>query len=75
MNTRQAEYKTDIARLAEQMAQRDAKLAERDARLAERDAKLSERYARLVERDIANTRWIIGAIVAMSLLVIAAIKI
>ncbi len=31
MNTMQAEYKTDIARLAEQGAERDARLAERDA--------------------------------------------
>ncbi len=54
MNTKQAEYQTDIARLAEQMAQRDARLA---------------------ERETANTRWIIAMIVAMSLLVIAAIKI
>ena len=44
MNTMQAEYKTDIARLAEQLAERDVRLAERDARLAEqrgaRDARL-----------------------------------
>ncbi len=44
MNTMQAEYKTDIALLAEQLAERDARLAERDARLAEqrgaRDARL-----------------------------------
>ena len=60
MNTKQAEYQTDIARLAEQMAQRDVRLAERDAKQA--------------EREIANTRWIIGVIVAMSLLIIAAIR-
>ncbi len=44
MKTMQAEYKTDIALLAEQLAERDARLAERDARLAEqrgaRDARL-----------------------------------
>ncbi len=40
MNTMQAEYKTDIARLAEQLAERDARLAERDARMAERDSRL-----------------------------------
>ncbi len=57
MNTRQAEYRTDIARLAERMARRDAKLAERDARLT--------------ERNTANARWIIAVIVAMSLLVAA----
>ncbi len=43
MNTMQAEYKTDIARLAEQGAERDARLAERDARLAERDADMKGR--------------------------------
>ena len=30
MNTRQAEYKTEIGRLAEAMAQRDAEAAKRD---------------------------------------------
>ncbi len=50
MNTMQAEYKTDIALLAEQLAEREARLAERDARLAERDARLAERDARLAEQ-------------------------
>ena len=38
MNTMQAEYRTDIARLAEDMAKRDAARAEREAARAERDA-------------------------------------
>ncbi len=33
MNTRQAEYKTDIAHLAEQMANRDAEAAKRETRI------------------------------------------
>ncbi len=39
MNTRQAEYRTDIGRLAEQHVQLEKKLAERDVRLAERDSR------------------------------------
>ena len=33
MNTKQAEYKTDIARLAEQMAQRDTEAHRRETRI------------------------------------------
>lgn len=33
MNTKQAEYKTDIARLAEDAAKRDAEAAKRETRL------------------------------------------
>jgi len=33
MNTKQAEYKTDIARLAEQMAQRDSESHKRETRI------------------------------------------
>ena len=33
MNTKQQEYKTDIGRLAEDIARRDARLARRDAGL------------------------------------------
>ncbi len=33
MNTMQAEYRTDIARLAEDMAKRDAEAAKRETRL------------------------------------------
>ncbi len=42
MNTMQAEYKTDIALLAEQLAERDARLAEQRA---ERDARLEKELA------------------------------
>ena len=42
MNTMQAEYKTDIALLAEQLAEREARLAEQRA---ERDARLEKELA------------------------------
>lgn len=45
MNTHQAAYRTDIARLAEDMAERDAKLK---ARLAERDTAMAKRETRLI---------------------------
>ena len=38
MNTMQAEYRTDIARLAEDMAKRDAEAAKREVQKTERDA-------------------------------------
>ena len=38
MNTMQAEYRTDIARLAEDMANRDAEAARRDVQKTEREA-------------------------------------
>ena len=40
MNTKQAEYKTDIARLAEQMAQRDTDAAKRDTEGAKRETRI-----------------------------------
>ena len=43
MNTRQAEYKTEIGRLAEAMAQRDAS---RDAAAAQRDVDAAKRETR-----------------------------
>ena len=38
MNTMQAEYRTDIARLAEDMAKRDAEAARREVQRTEREA-------------------------------------
>ncbi|MDE0694957.1 MAG: hypothetical protein OXH76_03880 [Boseongicola sp.] len=38
MNTVQAEYRTDIARLAEDMAKRDAEAARREVQRTEREA-------------------------------------
>ena len=54
MKTMQAEYKTDIARLAEDMAKRDTEYKTDIARLAEGVAK----------RDKENLRWQIGLWVA-----------
>ncbi len=59
MNTRQAEYKTDIAHLAEQLARReadrDAEAAKRDAaatkREADRDAEAAKRDAEIARRE------------------------
>lgn len=52
MNTMQAEYKTDIARLAEDMAKRDVEAARRDAELktdaARRDAEAAKRENRML---------------------------
>ncbi|MCY4260510.1 MAG: hypothetical protein OXC91_09640 [Rhodobacteraceae bacterium] len=50
MKTMQAEYRTDIARLAEDMAKRDVEAARRDVEAARRD------------KD--NLRWQIGLWVA-----------
>ena len=51
MNTHQAEYRTDIARLAESLAQRDVHQAQRDAQitksLAARDVDAAKRETRL----------------------------
>ncbi len=60
MNTMQAEYKTDIALLAEQLAERDARLAERDVRLAERDARLAEQRGARDARLLGGVLGIIG---------------
>ena len=59
MNTKQAEYKTDIARLAEQHAQLEKKLAERDTRLAERDSRFILLFVSLI----------VGATAFLSLLI------
>ncbi len=40
MKTMQAEYKTDIARLAEQVAKRDVEAAKRDVEAAKRETRL-----------------------------------
>ena len=63
MKTMQAEYKTDIARLAEDMARRDA-ARDTDAarRDAARDTEASRRDARLAERDRAMLLAILGMI-------------
>ena len=45
MNTKQAEYKTDIARLAEQMAQRDTA---RDTDAAKRETEAARRETRII---------------------------
>ncbi len=45
MTTHQAEYKTDIAQLAESIAQRDARLADR---LADRDVEAARRETRML---------------------------
>jgi len=45
MNTMRADYRTDIVRLAEDMAKRDAALSDRIATSAERMATASDRAA------------------------------
>ncbi len=70
MNTKQAEYKTDIARLAEQIAKRDNILAEQYAQL---EKKLAERDTRLAERDsrfiLLFVSLIVGATAFLSLMI------
>ena len=66
MNTKQAEYTTDIARLAEQHAQLEKKLAERDARLAERFTQLAERDSRFI---LLFVSLIVGATAFLSLMI------
>jgi len=63
MNTMQAEYRTDIARLAEDMAKRDAESAKDMAR----------RDAESAKRDKENQRWTIGFGIAQIAITIAAI--
>ncbi len=48
VETKQAEYRTDIARLAEQSALRDKEAAQRESRLAEQSA---QRESRLAEQS------------------------
>ncbi len=57
MQTNQAEYKTDIARLAEAMARRDAELARRDTELAKN------------AQD--NQRWTVGFGIAQIVLMLS----
>ncbi len=57
MKTNQAEYKTDIARLAEAMARRDAELARRDTELAKN------------AQD--NQRWTVGFGIAQIVLMLS----
>ncbi len=70
MNTRQAEYRTDIARLAEQLAQREIKLSEQIAQqatqLAERDSRLAERDSRFV---LLIVSLIVGATAFLSFMI------
>ena len=65
MSTTQAEYKTDIARLAESITQRDARLAEN---MADRDVETAKRDTRLV-------LVIVGTIVAAASLATAVLGI
>ncbi len=64
MKTNQAEYKTDIARLAEAMARRDAELARRDTELARRDTELAKNA-----QD--NQRWTVGFGIAQIVLMLS----
>ena len=61
MKTMQAEYKTDIARLAEYVAKRDTEYKTDIARLAEDMAK---RDTEAAKRHKENLRWQIGLWVA-----------
>jgi len=67
MKTVQAEYKTDIALLARQIAEQEARNTERSERWAQR----SERWA---ERQIADTRWLVATVFAAAGLIIAAVE-
>ncbi len=63
METKQAEYRTDIARLAEQSALRDKEAAQRESRLAEQSA----------QRDKDNLRWTVGFGIAQIAITVAII--
>jgi len=60
MKTMQAEYKTDIALLARQ--------------IVEQEARNTERSGRWAERQIVNIRWLAATIFAAAGLSIAAVK-
>ncbi len=81
METKQAEYRTDIARLAEQSALRDKEAAQRESRLAEqsaqRDKEAAQRESRLAEqsaqRDKDSLRWTVGFGIAQIAITVAII--
>jgi len=54
MNTRQAEYRSDLAELMKQIADRNAEM----------NAEISKWSKGVASRDVVNTRWTIVAIVA-----------
>ncbi len=69
METKQAEYRTDIARLAEQSALRDKEAAQRESRLAEqsaqRDKEAAQRESRLAEQSAQREIRLIFAMIAI----------
>jgi len=64
METHKQEYKTDIARLAEQMADWKTDMAKRDIEMADWKTDMAR-------RDKSNMQWIAGFVLGSAVLVIA----
>jgi len=58
MNTRQAEYRSDLAELMKQIADRNAEM----------NAEISKWSKGVASRDVVNTRWTIATIIGVAVL-------
>ena len=59
------------AKMGEDNARRDTAFAKLREDMAKRDAEMAKRDTEMAKRDTANTRWLIGVIIAASAIVIA----
>ncbi len=59
------------AKMGEDIAKRDAEFSKLREEMAKRDTEMAKRDTEMAKRDTANTRWLIGVIIAASAIVIA----